>query len=65
MAQNAYKLYWSREDVDEKLRAIMKLIHEKAVKYGKGKDGRVDYVSGVNAAAFELVARAMVAQGVV
>ena len=33
MTQNSIKLSWSQEEVDEKLKSIMKNIHEACVKY--------------------------------
>ncbi|MCL2792176.1 MAG: NADP-specific glutamate dehydrogenase [Spirochaetaceae bacterium] len=65
MAQNATHLPWSGEEVDAKLQAIMKNIHEQCVTYGKLADGYVDYVKGANIAGFIKVANAMCDQGVV
>ncbi|MCH5230905.1 MAG: NADP-specific glutamate dehydrogenase [Muribaculaceae bacterium] len=64
MAQNSQKLSWTAEEVDQKLRGIMKNIHEKCVEYGKEADGYVNYVRGANVAGFIKVADAMMAQGV-
>lgn len=64
MTQNANKLSWSREEVDEKLKSIMESIHEACVKYGTESDGFVNYVKGANIAGFMKVAKAMMAQGV-
>ena len=65
MSQNSGRLSWSREEVDSKLKGIMKAIHdnawEAAAKYGK----KGNYVVGANIAGFTKVADAMVAQGVV
>ncbi len=65
MSQNSERLSWSAEEVDDKLKSIMKNIHEQCVKYGK-EDGSdyVNYVKGANVAGFMKVARAMMAQGV-
>ncbi len=65
MSQNSLRLSWTREEVDEKLHAIMNDIHAACVKYGKDGDGYVDYVKGANVAGFVKVAEAMLAQGVV
>ncbi len=65
MSQNSLRLSWTREEVDEKLHTIMNDIHESCVKYGKQKDGYVDYVKGANIAGFVKVADAMLAQGIV
>ena len=65
MSQNSLRLSWTREEVDEKLKQIMKEIHESCVVYGKNEDGTVDYIKGANIAGFVKVADAMLAQGVV
>lgn len=64
MAQNSQKLNWSAEEVDEKLRGIMKDIHNQCVKYGTETDGYINYVKGANVAGFMKVANAMMAQGI-
>ncbi len=63
MTQNSMKLFWSREEVEEKLRNIMVGIHERCLEFGK-KGKKVDYVTGANIAGFKKVADAMVAQGI-
>ena len=65
MTQNAIKLSWSEEEVDEKLKSIMKNIHEACVQYGTEPDGYINYVKGANVAGFMKVAKAMMAQGIV
>jgi len=64
MSQNALRLGWTFEEVDERLHAIMKEIHRNCVKYGTQADGTVNYVNGANIAGFVKVADAMLAQGV-
>ncbi len=64
MSQNSLRMSWTREEVDSKLKQIMKDIHSSCVKYGKG-DNHVDYVKGANIAGFVKVADAMLDQGVV
>ena len=64
MSQNSLRLSWSREEVDEKLKGIMKAIHEQCVEYGKEGD-YVNYVNGANIAGFIKVADSMIEQGVV
>ena len=64
MSQNAERLSWSAEEVDEKLKSIMygiaDTIYAAAEKYGmKG-----NYVAGANIAGFEKVAEAMMKQGI-
>lgn len=65
MTQNSIKLSWSQEEVDEKLKSIMKNIHEACVQYGTEPDGYINYVKGANVAGFMKVAKAMMAQGIV
>jgi glutamate dehydrogenase (NADP+) len=67
MSQNSMRLSWTREEVDQRLRAIMSSIHAACLEHGqgKGRDGGVDYVAGANIAGFVKVADAMIAQGVV
>lgn len=64
MTQNSMKLNWTREEVDAKLKTIMRDIHTQCVKYGKQEDGTVNYVDGANIAGFMKVAKTMIAQGV-
>ena len=64
MSQNSLRFNWSAEEVDEKLKSIMKDIHEQCVKYGKEGDF-VNYVNGANIAGFMKVADSMIDQGVV
>ena len=59
------RLPWSREEVDERLRRIMKSIHETCVKFGQEKGDYVDYVKGANIGGFVKVADAMLSQGAV
>jgi glutamate dehydrogenase (NADP+) len=65
MSQNSLRLSWTREEVDEKLDAIMVGIHKSAYETAKeyGREG--DYVFGANVAGFLKIAEAMLAQGVV
>ena len=64
-SQNAQRLSWSREEVDERLQRIMKSIHAQCVVRGQREDGFVNYVAGANIAGFVKVADAMMAYGVV
>jgi glutamate dehydrogenase (NADP+) len=64
MSQNALKYGWSAKEVDEKLHDIMQNIHENCVKYGKEKDGYINYVKGANVAGFIKVADTMIDLGV-
>ena len=65
MSQNSLRLSWSSEEVDDRLKVIMKDIHEACVQYGSDGNGYVDYVKGANVAGFVKVADAMLGQGVV
>lgn len=64
MSQNSERLVWTAEEVDEKLKAMMKNIHDvsaqAAERYGLG----YDLVAGANIAGFQKVADAMMEQGV-
>jgi glutamate dehydrogenase (NADP+) len=64
MAQNSLRYSWTREEVDQRLQAIMKDIHQACASYGKGREG-INYEKGANIAGFVKVADAMLAQGVV
>jgi len=65
MTQNSMRLSWSREEVDAKLKGIMKNIHDAAY-YAAAEYGSTgNYVMGANIAGFVKVADAMLAQGVV
>ncbi|MGE5188234.1 MAG: NADP-specific glutamate dehydrogenase [Betaproteobacteria bacterium] len=64
MSQNSMRLSWTREEVDARLRTIMKAIHQTCVTYGKEGDF-INYVKGANIGGFVKVADAMVDQGVV
>ena len=64
MSQNSLRMNWSREEVDLKLKQIMKDIHDSCVEYG-AEGPYIDYVKGANIAGFVKVADAMLDQGVV
>jgi len=65
MSQNSMRYSWTSKEVDDKLKNIMKSIHDACVKYGTKNNGYIDYVKGANIAGFVKVADAMLAQGVV
>jgi glutamate dehydrogenase (NADP+) len=65
MSQNAMKLGWPKEEVDNRLHSIMQSIHSTCVTYGKDETGYVNYVKGANVAGFMKVANAMLDQGIV
>ncbi|MCW4004750.1 MAG: NADP-specific glutamate dehydrogenase [Candidatus Bathyarchaeota archaeon] len=64
MSQNSMRLSWTRQEVDERLRLIMKSIHQTCVRYGKEGDF-INYVKGANIGGFVKVADAMLDQGIV
>ncbi len=65
MSQNSMRYSWTAEEVDEKLKGIMKNIFDVSIatanKYGLGDD----LIAGANIAGFIKVAEAMLAHGVV
>ncbi len=65
MSQNSLRISWTREEVDDRLKGIMKDIHDSCIEYGMEKDGYCNYVKGANIAGFVKVADAMLAQGVI
>ncbi|HEX5389290.1 MAG TPA: NADP-specific glutamate dehydrogenase [Burkholderiaceae bacterium] len=65
MSQNAMRLSWPREEVDQRLHGIMVGIHQACLQHGQRADGSVSYVDGANIAGFVKVADAMLAQGVI
>jgi glutamate dehydrogenase (NADP+) len=65
LTQNSIRLYWTREEVDNKLRNIMKQIHQSCVDTAEEFGTPGNYVNGANIAGFRKVADAMIDQGVV
>jgi glutamate dehydrogenase (NADP+) len=64
MTQNSMRLPWERDEVDNRLRLIMRDIHDSCVRHGTRDAGFVNYVDGANIAGFVKVADAMSAQGI-
>jgi glutamate dehydrogenase (NADP+) len=64
MTQNSIRMAWSREELEERLKKIMREIHQQCVDYGS-EENKVDYIKGANIAGFVKVANAMVAYGAV
>jgi glutamate dehydrogenase (NADP+) len=62
MSQNSMKLSWEAAEVDEKLKMIMKNIHEACISEGS-EGGYINYVKGANIAGFKKVADAMLDMG--
>jgi len=65
MTQNSMRLSWTRGEVDDYLKKIMKSIHTASVEAAKEYGTPGNYVNGANIAGFTKVAEAMMAQGVV
>ncbi|MFR7398384.1 MAG: NADP-specific glutamate dehydrogenase [Streptococcus constellatus] len=65
MSQNSLRLSWTREEVDSRLQNIMTNIFNTAKTTAENYDLGNDYLAGANIAAFENIANAMIAQGIV
>jgi glutamate dehydrogenase (NADP+) len=64
MTQNSIRMSWGEEELEKRLREIIKGIHRKCAENGEDGDGYVNYVKGANIAGFIKVADAMLAYGV-
>ncbi len=65
MSQNAMRLNWTREEVDNRLQLIMKSIHQSALEASETYGCKGNYLVGANIAGFTKVAKAMLAYGIV
>ena len=65
MAQDSLRLAWPREEVDARLKQIMKAIHQQCRDTAEAFDVPGNYVHGANIAGFVKVADAMLDQGLV
>lgn len=65
MSQNSLRMSWTREEVEQRLRAIMKSIHRSCLEAAEAYGSPGDYLTGANIAGFMKVARAMLAYGIV
>ena len=65
MAQNSMRFSWTREEVDARLRLIMKSIHQACVETAARFGTPGNYINGANIAGFLKVADSMMDQGVV
>jgi glutamate dehydrogenase (NADP+) len=65
MTQNSQRLAWTREEVDDRLRLIMKSIHTASAAAAEQVGQPHNYVIGANVAGFRKVVEAMIDQGVV
>ncbi len=65
MCQNSARLAWTAEEVDGKLKRIMKNIYESSVAAAERNGLGYNLAAGANIAGFEKVASAMMAQGLI
>jgi glutamate dehydrogenase (NADP+) len=65
MSQDALRITWPREEVDARLKNIMRAIHDQCRRTAEEYGAPGDYVVGANIAGFVKVADAMLDQGVV
>jgi len=65
MSQNSLKISWSREEVDNRLKNIMKNIHKASMEAAEAYGSPGDLLTGANIAGFLKVAKAMLAYGVI
>ena len=64
MSQNSIRLSWTFEEVDNRLKGIMKNIYKQVTETAEEFGLKGDFVAGANIAGFKKVATAMLAQGV-
>ena len=65
MAQNSMRLSWPREEVDSRLKQIMKSIHCTCIDAAEEYNMPANYMAGANIAGFVKVVNAMLDQGLV
>jgi glutamate dehydrogenase (NADP+) len=65
MAQNSMRYPWTREEVESRLRMIVKNIHKTCLETAREYGTPHNYVNGANIAGFIKVADAMIDQGVI
>ena len=65
MGQNSMRYNWTAEEVDAKLKQIMKEIHDNSANAAESYGLGYDLVAGANIAGFIKVADAMMAQGII
>ncbi|MBW2143749.1 MAG: NADP-specific glutamate dehydrogenase [Deltaproteobacteria bacterium] len=65
MAQNSMRISWPKEEVDNRLKIIMKSIHQSCVDASEEYGAPGNYVVGANIAGFVKVVNAMLDQGLV
>ena len=64
MAQNYSGSHWTGEEVDRRLQAIMKTIHDTCLTTAEEYGSNGNYMIGANIAGFMKIADSMVAQGI-
>ena len=64
MSQNSIRLSWTFEEVDNRLKDIMKNIYKQVVDTASEYGNKQDFVMGANIAGFNKVAKAVLAQGI-
>ena len=65
MSQNSMRYSWTAEEVDAKLKMIMKNIHDASAKAAEENGLGYNLVAGANIAGFKRVAQAMLEQGII
>ena len=65
MSQNAIRYSWTADEVDAKLKQIMKNIHDNSAKAAEANGLGYNLVAGANIVGFQKVADAMIAQGMI
>ncbi|MFC1586719.1 NADP-specific glutamate dehydrogenase [Planctomycetota bacterium] len=65
MSQNSQRLSWTREEVDGRLKDIMKAIHDNSAAAAEEYGTPGNYINGANIAGFVKIADSMLEQGVV
>ncbi|MCD4743728.1 MAG: NADP-specific glutamate dehydrogenase [Desulfobacteraceae bacterium] len=65
MSQNSMRLKWTREEVDAKLKTIMKSIHTACIDSAEEYGSKGNYVAGANIAGFVKIADSMLDHGLV
>ncbi len=65
MTQNSMRLSWTRQEVDDRLKIIMKSIHSTCIDASNQYGMPGNYVAGANIAGFVKVVDAMIDQGIV
>lgn len=64
MSQNSERISWTAQEVDDRLKAIMKNIHDSSMEAAEEAGLGYNLVAGANIAGFKKVATAMLVQGI-